>query len=122
MNGTMDFAAAAVQSLGALLLVLLIMGAGFFWLRRRLGPTASGPAGGPIKVVASACLGLRKTICVVDVMGTLLVVAISREDIRLLDRLDPATLPPGPPAVPVAKGFAAQLKQILGAGEGRSDG
>lgn len=121
MNGTMDFAAAAVQSLGALLLVLMIMGAGLFWLRRRLGPSATGLAGGSIKVVASACLGLRKTICVVDVMGTLLVVAISRDDIRLLDRLDPATLPPAPASAPAAKGFAAQLKQMLGAGEGRCD-
>jgi len=51
----------------------------------------------------------------------LLVVAISRDEIRLLDRLDPAALDRGRPAMPAAKSFAAQLKQVIGAGQGEPD-
>jgi len=118
MNQSVDFAAAAVQSLAALVLVLVVMAAVYLWIRRRLGPAGAGAS---IKVVASAYLGVRKSICVVDVMGSLLVLGISRDDIRLLDRLEPSSLAPVPPVSSAPKGFAAQLKQILAKTEGRGD-
>jgi flagellar biogenesis protein FliO len=120
MTTSLDLAAAAIQSLAALLLVLALMVGVFFWLRRRWGPFGAVVKGQSIRVLATAYLGMRKSICLVDVMGTRLVLGVGRDEVRLLARLK-ACDAGDPPTVSTGQTFGSRLQHVLGVGGKNSD-
>ncbi|WP_373499195.1 flagellar biosynthetic protein FliO [Desulfococcus sp.] len=96
-----------VVLLGGLLLAL-------YAVRRLSG--AGQYQGRPIRVLATTYLGPRKVISLVEVPGKILVLGVTKNDIRVLDRIDDAgvmaqfSAPDGErPPLP----FAAHLKRLV---------
>ena len=91
MSAAPDLATTALKMAGSLVLVLAIMWGLQRWARRRL---PSGPSGGGlIQVLGSHYLGVKKTVTLVQVPGSILVLGVSNDRINLLTRIeDPALL------------------------------
>lgn len=105
-------AAPLMEVSGALLgIILLILAAG--WLAKRVGiggARRSGQEG--LKVSASAALGQRERVAIVDVDGARLVLGVTAQQITLLHTLPPAAEPEGE-AAPAPADFAALMKSLL---------
>ncbi|WP_297203066.1 flagellar biosynthetic protein FliO [uncultured Pluralibacter sp.] len=105
-------AAPLLEVSGALLgIILLILAAG--WLARRVGVGGGRRAGQQgLKVSASAALGQRERVVIVDVDDARLVLGVTAQQVTLLHTLPPS--PAAPQAArPEAADFASLMKTIL---------
>ncbi len=84
----MDLYESAMRTLSALMIVLALMGAAT-WLVRRFGGTRlfSGGAAPLIQVLATTSLGPRKSISLVSIGGDILIVGTSATDLVSLGRV-----------------------------------
>ena len=104
-------AAAMFQALLGLLVVLGVIYA-LFWLLRRYAPTQTG-AQGALKVVGGLMLGPREKVVVVEVGETWLLLGVAAGQVRTLHTLPrPAGYTASATAEPLPN-FAGKLSEIL---------
>ena len=108
-TGVSTFGALA-QGLFGLLIVLGVLMA-FFWFLRRFSPGQSG-AQGVVKVVGGVMLGTRERLVVVEVDGTWLLLGVGGGQITAVHTM-PRPAGYEPPAIPTSAGFAEKLKEFL---------
>ena len=88
-----DFTSSALNMLVALIIVLIGLGALFYLVRRFLNRGMAGPANQPVRVLANHYVGVKKSISLVEVPGSVLVVGITSDRMSLLDKInDPVLL------------------------------
>ncbi len=88
MNYGPELTGAAVKMVLALALVLAVLWAAQRWARRNIVSGAAGNRGRLIRVLGSHYLGVKKSIAVVQVPGSILILGIGAEQINLLSRID----------------------------------
>ena len=113
-----DMTMAAVKMTLALVLVLALVWGAYRWTRRSLPMGQSGGKGRMIKVLANHYLGVKKTITVVEVPGSVLVLGISADRVNLLSRIDDpevlADLRKSPAEGSPLRSFRDQLQRLTG--------
>lgn len=106
-------AASMLQMLGGLLLVLAVVGAAS-WLLRRFAVT-TGAAAGVIKVIAGAAVGQRERVVLVEIGTTWVVLGVAPGHVSALHSMPKVSAEqfgndlPAPPR----KGFQAWLRQVM---------
>ncbi|MEW5562272.1 flagellar biosynthetic protein FliO [Enterobacter asburiae] len=97
---------------GALLgIILLILAAA--WLAKRFGFNGvKNSATKELKVSASAALGQRERVVIVDVEDARLVLGVTANQVSLLHKLPPKTVDPEAPN-PDAPDFASLMKSVI---------
>jgi flagellar protein FliO/FliZ len=106
-------AGSMLQMLTGLLLVLAVIGAAA-WLLKRFAANP-GTATGAIKVIAGAAVGQRERVVLVEIGGTWLVLGVAPGQVRALHTLPKASAEhsgndlPAPPG----KGFQVWLRQVM---------
>lgn len=117
MNPTGDLGAMALQLISSLVAVLGLMAAVFYGIRRFSRGRGPGAAGSPIRILANQALGVKKSICMVQVPGRILVLGISGDSIRRLSEIDDpevlASLGAQDGGVDPAATFRNQLGRIM---------
>lgn len=117
MNYAPDLTMAAIKMVLSLGLVLTILWVAYRWTRRSLPAGATGAKGQLIKVLGSRYLGVKKSIAVVQVPGTVLVLGIGGDRINLLTQIDDpdllANLSESPANEGKGEGFKEQLQRML---------
>jgi flagellar biogenesis protein FliO len=83
-----DLTAAMVKMILSLSVVLVILWAAHRWLRRLLPAGRLNAKGTLIKILGSHQLGMKKSIALVKVPGSVLVIGIGTEQINLLKSID----------------------------------
>lgn len=104
-------AAAMFQALLGLLVVLGVIYA-LFWLLRRYAPTQTG-AQGALKVVGGLMLGPREKLVVVEVGETWLLLGVAAGQVRTLHTLPRPAGHTAPAAAEPLPNFAGKLGEIL---------
>jgi flagellar biosynthetic protein FliO len=110
-----DFFASALKMLAALGIVLGGMFVTMYLAKRYLRRDVSGAKQRLIRVLASQYIGVKKQIALVEVPGTVLVLGVTNDNIRLLTELKEGDLPKGSQGgvEPAADGsFASQLAKF----------
>ena len=117
MNYAPDLTMAAVKMVLSLGLVLAILWLVYRWSRRTLPAGAAGGQGRLIKILGSRYLGVKKSITVVQVPGSVLVLGIGGDRINLLTRIDDpevvASLSDMTGSDTKKTGFKEQLQRML---------
>lgn len=114
MMSSPDLTMAGLKMVLVLVLLLGLLLAALYAVRRLSG--AGHLSGRPIRILSSTHLGPRKVISLVEIPGRILVLGITKNDIRVLDRIDDADIlarfsaPEGEDGVPP---FSAHLKRLL---------
>ncbi len=105
---------ALFQALLALLVVLALLFA-FFWLLRRIAPVQAG-AQGVVRVVGGVMLGTRERLVIVEVADQWLLIGVAAGQVSHLHTMPkpPGYEPPGEPAQ--RSGFAARLAEFIAKG------
>jgi flagellar protein FliO/FliZ len=99
--------ASLLQAIVGLALVLALIGAAA-WVMRRIGTPLSGSAG-LLRTVASAALGPRERVVVIEIGDQWLVLGVTQQNVTPLHAMPKGQLPaPGPGAMPA---FAALLER-----------
>ena len=88
MNYAPDLTVAALKMVLSLGLVLGVLWLAYRWARRSLPAGVTGARRRLIRVLGSQYLGVKKSIAVVQVPGTILVLGIGSEQINLLTQID----------------------------------
>jgi flagellar protein FliO/FliZ len=88
MSTAPDAISTTLQMLMALAIVLGGLLVVFYLMKRFLRRDAGGPGNPLIRVLASQYLGIKKNIALVEVPGTVLVLGISNDNIRLLTKIE----------------------------------
>ena len=88
MNTAPDIMSTAFQMLMALGIVLGGLLAFYYFIKRFLKRDIGGAREPLIKVIASQYIGLKKTISLVEVAGSILVVGVSNDNISLLTKIE----------------------------------
>lgn len=101
-------AGSLLQALLGLILVLALLMAAAYWLRKVQGQRGLG--GGLMRVVAALPLGTRERLVIVEVADTWLVLGITPQGIVALHTLPKGEAPPAPELLPP---FAAKLKEFV---------
>jgi flagellar protein FliO/FliZ len=83
-----DAISTTLQMLMALAIVLGGLLVVFYLMKRFLRRDAGGPGNPLIRVLANQYLGIKKNIALVEVPGTVLVLGISNDNIRLLTKIE----------------------------------
>lgn len=124
MNYSPDLTLAAVKMVLSLAVILAILWAVHRWSRRSM-TTGAGPAKGRwVKVLGNHYLGPKKSIAVVQVPGTVLVLGVGTDQVNLLTRIDdPEVLAQvaGQEEVSTGRSFREQLQRLTGKLHGRQD-
>ena len=103
-----------MQMLAGLLLVLAVIGAAA-WLLKRIAANP-GAATGTLKVIAGAAVGQRERVVLVEIGGTWLVLGVAPGQVRTLHTLPKASageLPGNDLPAPPRMGFQAWLRQVM---------
>ena len=99
MNGTPDMIAAGLKMIASLGVVLAMILALLYGVRKLTSQRMGAAGGKRIQVLESHYMGVKKTISLVRVPGKVLVLGISGDRINLLDTLDDDVvqqeMPPG---------------------------
>ncbi len=103
-------AASLFQILLGLILVLLVIAAAA-WLLRRFGHLQSG-AGGSLRIVGGLSLGPRERAVLIQVGERQLLLGVAPGRVQMLHILDRA-IPSTPQAAAPGQGFAARLASVL---------
>lgn len=114
MTSPPDLTLAGLKMVLVLALLLGALLAALYAVRRLSG--ARHLPGRPIRVLSSSYLGPRKVISLVEVPGKILVLGVTKNDIRVLDRIDDAGIlarfgAPEGEGAPLP--FVAHLKRLL---------
>jgi flagellar protein FliO/FliZ len=114
MTPSPDLTMAGIKMVLVLLLLLGVLLSALYAFRRLAG--AGQASGRPIRVLASSYLGPRKVISMVEIPGKILVLGVTKNDIRVLDRIDDEGVLAGfrtseGAAAPTA--FSAHLKRLM---------
>lgn len=88
MSYAPDLTTATLKMVLSLSVVLLLLWGLHRWLKRALPAGRAGGKGRLIKVLGSHYLGMKKSIAVVQVPGSVLVLGIGTEQVNLLTRID----------------------------------
>jgi flagellar biosynthetic protein FliO len=88
MSTAPDAISTTLQMLTALAIVLGGLLVVFYLMKRFLRRDAGGPGNPLIRVLANQYLGIKKNIALVEVPGTVLVLGISNDNIRLLTKIE----------------------------------
>jgi flagellar protein FliO/FliZ len=88
MNYSPEMTTATLKMVFSLALVLAIVWGLYRLARRNLPGAQGGSRGKMIQVLASHYLGVKKSIVVVQVPGSILVLGIGTEQVNLLSRID----------------------------------
>jgi len=116
MSHSPDMIAATLKMILSLSVVLLLLWLLRRWIRRALPGASSAGGGRLIKVLGSHYLGMKKSITLVKVPGSILVLGIGADQINLLTRIeDPAVIAGLETAgenLPL-NGFRDQLQRML---------
>ena len=83
-----DMTMAAIKMILALIFVLALVWGAYRWTRRTLPATQAGGKGRLIKVLANHYLGVKKTITLVEIPGSVLVLGVSSDRVNLLSRIE----------------------------------
>ena len=86
MNGTPDIIAAGLKMIASLGVVLVMILALLYGLRKLTRQRVGAGGGKQIQVLESHYMGVKKTISLVHVPGKVLVVGVAGDRISLLDR------------------------------------
>jgi len=82
---TLDFLASLLKMISALAVVLGVMLAGLWAVRKFMNKTGSGvDSGQMIRVLSTRCLGPKSSILLLDVLGSVIVVGVSGGRMSLL--------------------------------------
>ncbi|MEB4673234.1 flagellar type III secretion system protein FliO [Enterobacteriaceae bacterium G50] len=101
-----------IQVSGALLGIILLILAGA-WIAKRFGVGGNSVRGSQgLKVSASASLGPRERVVVVNVEDARLVLGVTAQQVTLLHTLPPAS-PDAHPVQPAAADFSSLMKSVL---------
>jgi flagellar protein FliO/FliZ len=116
MSHSPDLIAATLKMILSLAVVLALVWLLHRWLRRALPGAGSAGGGRLIRVLGTHYLGVKKSIALVQVPGSILVLGLGGDQINLLTRIeDPAVIagieafPEGRPSV----GFRDQLQRLI---------
>jgi flagellar protein FliO/FliZ len=88
MNGTPDILTAGLKMIASLGVVLVMILALLYGLRKLTRQRVGAGGGKQIQVLESHYMGVKKTISLVHVPGKVLVVGVAGDRINLLDTLD----------------------------------
>jgi len=88
MNMAPDALSTTMQMLTALAIVLGGLLVVFYVMKRFVRRDAGGPGNPLIRIIASQYLGVKKSIALVEVPGTVLVIGISNDSMRLLTKIE----------------------------------
>ncbi len=88
MNATPDMMVAGLKMVAALGVVLVILFALLYVMRKFVGSRMGTVEGKRIQVLESHYMGVKKSISLIRVPGKVLVVGVTNERINLLDTLD----------------------------------
>lgn len=123
MDGTLATGAAAVPAgtpglAGVMLSLLLVLGLiiGLAWLVGRLRGFTGGAGSGPLRVAASAAVGMKERIVLVDAAGAWLLLSVAPGRIEVLHRYE--TRPEGLAVEAAPPGFATVLARLKKPGGG----
>jgi flagellar protein FliO/FliZ len=105
-----DVGGSLVQLLGGLAVVLALLFATLWVLKRLAAPR--GEAAGLLRVVAGTAVGARERVVVVEVAGSWLVLGVAPGRVTALAEMPRGTLPP-PAEAGQGKDFASWLKQMM---------
>ncbi|OGT03025.1 MAG: flagellar biosynthetic protein FliO [Gallionellales bacterium RBG_16_57_15] len=101
-----------LQMLAGLLLVLAVIGAAA-WLLKRVAANP-GTAAGSIRVVAGAAVGQRERVVLVEIGGTWLVLGVAPGQVRALHSMPKDSAEHfGNPSAPPPTGFQAWLRHVM---------
>ena len=124
MNATPDMITAGLKMIASLGVVLALILALLYGLRRLTGQRPGRGGGNRIQILESHYVGVKKTISLVRVPGKVLVLGITGDRISLLDTLDGDSIESTPPEVaPLSFGplLADRLKKFGQSRKGRAD-
>ncbi len=125
MSYSPDLTLATVKMVLSLALVLAILWGIHRWSRRSLAVGTGVPKGGRwIKVLGNHYLGPKKSITVVQVPGTVLVLGVGTDQVNLLTKIDdPEVLAElaGQDEVKTGRSFREQLQRVTRNLRGQSD-
>jgi flagellar protein FliO/FliZ len=105
-----DLGASALQLVLGLALVIVLLFASLWLLKRLTSPR--GEAAGLLRVVAGVAVGTRERVVVVEVGDSWLVLGVAPGRVSALAEVARQNLPPTT-AAPTAKEFAGRLRQLL---------
>lgn len=110
-----DFIASGLKMLGVLVLMIGVMAALNLYAKRMMNRRAGGRKGQRIRVLESALLGMKKSVALVQVPGSVLVLGVTGDRITLLDKIPEDRLPEAPPTgdIPHQATFKDQLGQVI---------
>jgi flagellar biogenesis protein FliO len=92
-----DLIMSAVKLLGVLAIMLGGLIGLVYWFRKKINLPMGASDKTAISVIAHHYLGAKKAISLVQVPGKVLVLGITAEHIRLLDKIDPDLIPADKP-------------------------
>jgi flagellar protein FliO/FliZ len=116
MNYSPEMTTTAIKMVLSLLLVLAMVWGLYRLARRGLGTGAGSSNGRLIQVLANHYLGVKKSIALVQVPGSILVLGISADRVNLLSRINDKEVIANlnsRNSVDVKSGFRDQLQRIL---------
>ena len=88
MTSSPDMVSGAFQMLTALGIVLGGLFLIFYFMKRYLKRDIGGSSGQLIQVIASQYIGVKKSIALVKVPGTILVIGVSNDNISMLTKIE----------------------------------
>ena len=88
MTSSPDMVSGAFQMLTALGIVLGGLLLIFYFMKRYLRRDGGGSSGQLIQVIASQYIGVKKSIALVKVPGTILVIGVSNDNISMLTKIE----------------------------------
>ena len=88
MTSSPDMVSGAFQMLTALGIVLGGLLLIFYFMKRYLRRDVGGSSGQLIQVIASQYIGVKKSIALVKVPGTILVIGVSNDNISMLTKIE----------------------------------
>ena len=88
MNSAPDIVSSTLKMLTALGIVMGGLLVVFYFMKRFLKRDIGGSKEQLIKVIASQYLGIKKSISIVEVPGSILVVGVSNDNISLLTKIE----------------------------------
>ena len=87
-GGQPGLLSSAVNVLGSLIIVLGILVVGLYWGKRFLKADQYGLKGKSVRVLGSTYLGMKKSISLVEIPGSILVLGLSNDNITLLSTIE----------------------------------
>lgn len=87
-----DLAATAVKMFAALVILVVFSLAALYLSKRFFGRGRPRYAGGMMRILSSIHVGVKKTVTMVEVPGSVLVLGVTNDHIRLLTKIEDSAL------------------------------